>query len=121
MVPAREDVLGYEDGELLMVTAPRLKPGTLFAGVMSGEERARFRRLGYDPPTPEGKLVSNDRYEAVLMVFSARDAEGNRLFTEADLPTVQKKNWKLLEAFALVAQKVNLLGAEWEQEALKNS
>lgn len=67
----------------------------------------------------DGELLENVR--ARLVVLTAVDKEGNRLFRDADIDEVGKLSAKALQKCFRAAQKINGLSDEDLEDAKKNS
>lgn len=88
--------------------------GTVYVRPISGAERDAFE-LAITPP--HGRL---ENIRARLVALCACDAQGARLFTDADVPALGALPAVALERVALVARRVNALGAAELEEVGKN-
>lgn len=86
--------------------------GTIRIQQMSAEESSRF--------TDELTTLGGSRNGMYLMlIYSARDAEGNRLFTNEQIDEIKKKNINVLNRLQLVALNLNKMTPAGRDE-LKN-
>lgn len=91
--------------------------GTVRIRAMTGQERDEFRSA---IATEEGH-VPVGRFAAALLVACIVDEAGERLFSESDMAAVQKKSAASLDGPAAVAMRLNGLGGQAVEEAVKNS
>jgi predicted acylesterase/phospholipase RssA len=63
---------------------------------------------------------TNSHFEAALVAATVVEEDGLPMFSADDIDTLRAKNAKALTALAEVAMRVNMIGAEAEQEAVKN-
>ncbi len=108
------DILSKHDFTIEAVPCPEWG-GTVFVRNMTGEERDRweYEQVDYDEPVqildpsdPEGKRVIGNpkrlnkewllQFRARMVSLCACDEQGNRIFTDEDVPAIQKKNTKPL-------------------------
>ena len=90
--------------------------GTVRVRAMNGMERDEFRAvISSDGPVPIGK------FSAALLVATIVDEAGERLFSADDMAALQAKSAKSLDAPAAVAMRLNGLGGDAVEEAVKNS
>lgn len=60
-------------------------------------------------------------YLAVLVALSVVDKDGNRLFADADIPSLEKKSLPTLQAISEAAMALNGISIKAKDEAVKNS
>lgn len=87
--------------------------GSVFVKTMSGLERDRFETLLQD-----GK---RSNFRGTLAAITVCDAEGKRLFTEADAKALAEHAASALERIATVAIRLNKFTADDVKELEKNS
>jgi hypothetical protein len=103
MALTREEILAVIDRKPIEIDVPEWG-GTVFVRPLSSPERARWEAI---VAGSANKTVDNAR--EVLAVLSLSDAEGNRLFTEEDVPQIAGKNAIALERIGLASMKLSKL------------
>lgn len=63
---------------------------------------------------------SGSDYEAAIVIAAMVDESGNPVFTDDDTASLKAMNSRALSALAVAAMRVNKIGAEAEEEAVKN-
>lgn len=101
----REEILAFEDNTIEPVQA---FGRTVYVRSISGEERDRFEAS--NQVRKGGKIVPNPvhiraRFCALVMC----DEHGKRLFSDADVMALTRKNVRQLDAVWTVAQKLNAI------------
>lgn len=91
--------------------------GTVRVRTMNGQERDEFRAA---IATEDGS-VPVGRFNAALLVATLVDESGERLFTADDMAALQAKSAASLDRPASVAVRMNGLGGQAVEEAVKNS
>lgn len=91
--------------------------GTVRVRVMNGVERDEFRAA----MAADGETVPAGKFSAMLLAATCIDESGARLFTMEDVEALQAKSAASLDAPALVAMRLNGLGATAVEDATKNS
>ena len=90
--------------------------GTVRVRMMTGIERDEFQiAIASDSGIPVGQ------FSAALLAATIVDANGARLFTIDDMEALQAKSAASLDAPAAVAMRLNGLGGNAIEEAVKNS
>ena len=90
--------------------------GTVRVRTMTGIERDEFRAaIASENGIPVGK------FSAALLAATIVDADGARLFTIDDMAALQAKSAASLDAPAAVSMRLNGLGSNAVEEAVKNS
>jgi hypothetical protein len=89
---------------------------TLFVRSMSGTDRARFKAIA-DRLQKEGKEADADSW---LLILTAVDEQGNRIFSDEDFEKLNSKSATVLTHVAKEALIVNGLLPESIDEAKKN-
>lgn len=90
--------------------------GTVRVRTMTGQERDEFRMaVSAEGGVPVGQ------FNAALLLVTLVDEAGERLFTPDDMAALQKKNAATLDRLALVAVRLNGLGGQAVEGAVKNS
>lgn len=88
---------------------------------MSGAERDEFESLCQEKVEDGSAKIKDTRgIKALLVILTAKDKEGNPIFTKEDMPELQKKSGKVLDDIATAAQEVNGIGKK-ELEQLKGN
>ena len=90
--------------------------GTVRVRTMTGTERDEWRTaIAGEGSVPVGK------FSAALLAATCVDANGDRLFTMADMEALQAKSAASLDKPASVAMRLNGLGGSAVEDAAKNS
>lgn len=101
----RDNILSAKDNRLEPVEVPEWG-STVYVPVLTLGDREEIKRL------------SNSEDNAVMSaIFAIRDADGNRVFTEADAPALQQKSLRVINRVVGVFLSVNGLN----EDAGKNS
>jgi hypothetical protein len=89
--------------------------GTVRIRAMTGLERDQFRAsIASEDGVPIGK------FSAALLAATCIDENGDRLFTMEDMEALQAKSAEALDVPADVAARLNGLGAQAVEDAVKN-
>jgi len=91
--------------------------GTVRIRTMTGTERDEFRASC----ATDGGGVPIGKFAAALLCATCIDENGDRLFTFADMASLQAKSASSLDAPATVAMRLNGLGGTSIEDAEKNS
>jgi hypothetical protein len=89
---------------------------------MEGGDLGRYNELAY-PLNEKGDEATFDRVRnnALLVCFATCDQDGKRLFTEADIPSIQRRAGWVLSKLADRIRKLNpSLLATGKDDAAKN-
>jgi hypothetical protein len=89
---------------------------TLYLHSMTGAERARFKQIA-DKLQKEGKEADADTW---LLILTACDEQGNRIFSDEDFERLNSKSATVLTHVAKEALIVNGLLPDSIDEAKKN-
>lgn len=116
-VLSRMETLAAEDRPLLKVHVPEWG-GSVMIQAASGEEAGEFRDRMYGDP--DGKPFSQKLYDATLVALTARDEKGGRLYTDADIPDLARKNAAALARIAARAAEISGLSAGAVEAEVKN-
>jgi hypothetical protein len=108
----RDQILAAQDKPVKEVPVPEWG-GSVHVRTMSGLERDRLEALQEASPRKEVR--------ARFVVAACCDAEGNLLFTEADIPALNGKNVKALDRIFDAVIELNRLSKDHVDEAEKNS
>lgn len=112
-------ILGVEDRGYVELDVPewgcRVRIGTL-----TGAERDALEASGIRVVNGKVKVVDKSGMRARLAAYVLQDLEGNRLFTEADIPKLAKKSAKALERINVAASELNGLTDAEAEELEKN-
>lgn len=93
--------------------------GTVFIRPMNALERAEWEGYVFSSSdTPKAKVIDQARER--LAVLSICDAQGKRLFTDADIPELGKKNAIALERIGQAAMRLNKLTPKDIRDLAKN-
>lgn len=109
---SREAILGACDLPRREVPVPEWG-GTVWVRVLAAEERVAFTSLPDDIPL--------DQAMAMMVAGAAVDAEGRRMFTEADIPALRQKSFEALKRVFDAAVEFNVLSRKSLEAAEKNS
>ena len=112
----REQILSARDIKTEMVDVPQWGGAVLVRG-LSGEEREAFEKASM-VETPSGnradrrsgrtsREVAREGLRARLVAWFVVDAEGNNLFTEADVAALNKKSGGALEKVIKVGLRLS--------------
>lgn len=89
---------------------------TLYVKTLSGSERAKLRSIT-DHLTKSGRESEADTH---LLILSACDAQGNKVFADSDFAALNEKNASIITRVAMAALRVNGLGEQAVEDAKKN-
>lgn len=91
--------------------------GSVFVRTMTGDERDAFDARLFESKEKTGEGVKN--ISALVAVMTVVDRNGNRLFTEADIAPLGRKSSPALARIWKVAQRLNGLGPQAEEDLAK--
>lgn len=119
----RDAILKAEDLPTEDVAAPEWG-GTVRVRTMRGDERDR-----YDQECSDSRKASKDagqgdheaNVRARLAAWAIVDADGNRIFTTADVEALGQKSSKVLDRIVDVAVRLNGVGKAEIEDLAKNS
>lgn len=100
----REDILAALDAKVVRLEVPEWKT-TVFLRVMSGGERDAFETVCQPDPKTGRKSLINFRARFAAIVLG--DEQGNRIFTDADIPALAKKSARALDRILEAGMKHN--------------
>ncbi len=111
---SRDQILAAQDLKMKTINVPEWG-GEVIVRTMDGEGRDAL----------ETSLISNGKrdlknFRAKLLAQCLVDDKGNRLFTEADINALGKKNAAILARLADVANELNKLSEADVEELVKN-
>lgn len=111
----RDAILGTDDATMEAVYVPEWG-GTVYVRSITAGERDELdamilQRALEKKPT---------RAHAITAVFCCCDADGNNLFTEADIERLSAKRGKAMNRIFAVAERLNLLSGRDLRESEKN-
>lgn len=114
------EILAKDDSQVEDVVVPEWG-GTVRLRSLSGEERDRFDKASVRV-TGKGKAETREvvieGLKARLVAMSAVDDAGNRIFTDAQVAALGKKNAAVLDRLFVVAQRLSgLTNADVEELA----
>jgi len=90
-------------------------PGTVFIGVLRGVEAEKIANLYRDG------IEKQKNYVAIMASYFLRDANGERIFSDADRSDLNQKAGRALQAINEAGVRLNKLDEEAVTEAKKNS
>ena len=103
---SRDAILGAQDVVTEVVDIPEWG-GQVYVRGLTGTERDRFESSITDQSDPKRAKVNLRNFRAKLVVLSTYDADGNRLFAEADLLALGQKSAAALQRIFKVAQRLS--------------
>jgi hypothetical protein len=109
---SRDQILAADDKPVKEVPVPEWG-GTVYVRTMSGLERDRLEAQQQANPSKEVR--------ARFVVAACCDADGELLFTEADIPALNGKNVKALDRIFDEVIELNRLSKDAVDDAEKNS
>ena len=115
---SRQNILEADDLKRRSVRVPEWG-GEVYVRELTAMEAVVFDAWLYDNKDNKAEVASN--YNAMLVMLSACDDGGNRIFEDSDLDVLRKKNPKAISKIAKAVEKLNKLGADDFEEAAKNS
>ena len=111
-------VFGLNDTSMEEVQVPEWKT-SIFVRSMNLDERDAWEASITETKGGEIKQNLKDFYSK-LIVKTAVDEQGNLLFSEADIPRLQKKSARAMNRIFKVAQRLNGIGQEAADGLEKN-
>lgn len=111
----KDKIFATQDRKRRKVYVPEWET-VIFVQSMTGAERARFKALT-DKLNKEGNEALADTW---LVLFTAVDEQGNRVFSDEDFAALNNKSASILTHIAKEALIVNGLLPESIEEAKKN-
>jgi hypothetical protein len=106
--PATEDVPVPEWGD---------PAGVVTVTALNGPRRLAYAKAQWGE---DGKLKDGDRQDAILVVFSVVDADGELLFTVDDVETLWQKSSAAMDRVFKVATRLSGYGRDAVDDAKKN-
>lgn len=117
MVMTKEQIQAVNDLPSEDVEVPEWG-GSVRLRTMTGEERDAFEAEVYDVKGEE-VIVKRDNYMAKLLCRCLVDDSGNRIFNDKEVKELGKKSAKALKRLFAVAQDLNGLSREVQEELEK--
>ena len=114
---AREDILALRDVELKEVFVPEWKESVWVRG-FTGEEQDLYSEE-LEKKSKSGEAILKGLAVWVI-VHTVCDKEGNNLFTDADIPALNKKQAKVIRRLAVAALEISGLTESSKESAEKN-
>lgn len=117
MIPTREQALGCDDMQAGRVPVPEWGEGAeVIVRSMTAEERDDWevKCIG----AGESRDIRN--FRAKLVAYVVVDEDGKRVFTDADIPALGKKNSAAIDRIATKAMKLNGMAQQDLEELAKN-
>lgn len=115
MALSRQQILDSQDLKTVDIDVPEWG-GNVRIRMFSGKERDEFLVKMQDGTRERVAGTS-----ALLVMLSVIDDDGNRLFKEADLTTINGKSGAVLGRIAAEVMVLNQMGQQGAEEAEKNS
>jgi hypothetical protein len=115
----RDQIYQAQDIERELVQVPEWS-GPVYVQGMTGTERDAYEESLRRAAT-KGQTVNMNQFRAKLVILTARDENGKRLFTKADLEWVSKKSAAALSRVSDVAMRLSGMTKEDAEEMTKNS
>ena len=112
---SREEILAIEDRVTEEVDVPQWG-GKVFVRSLDGPEAAELFRL-----TEKSPSGADRSFMVALVICATVDAEGRRLFTIQDAPTLARKNYAALQRVYAVAARLSGFSQEGRAELEKKS
>lgn len=116
-VLSKSDILTSADLAREAVNVPEWG-GTVYVRVLTAKERDAWE-LTFTP-TVKGAPVVLENVRARLVVLTAVDAEGRRLFEDGDVEALGGKNAAAVDRLFVVAQRLNGLTVTEIEDTAKN-
>jgi len=115
----RDQILASKDLEVEKVDVPQWQ-GFVFVRSLNGKERDAFEAscLEKKGKTREVNMLN---LRAKLVSLACVNAEGVRLFTEADIAAIGEKNAGALDTIFSVAQRLSGIGEKDKEDLVKNT
>jgi len=114
----RQNILEADDLKRRSVKVPEWG-GDLYVREMTAMEAVVFDVWLYDNKDNKAEIASN--YNAMLVMLSACDEAGHRIFEDSDLDVLRSKNPKVIGKIARAVEKLNKLGQDDFEDDVKNS
>jgi hypothetical protein len=111
----KDQIFKAQDAKVEPVEVPEWGV-TLYVKTLSGSDRAKLRTIS----DHLGKVGRESEADTHLLILSACDQQGNRVFNENDFAALNEKNASIITKVAVAALKVNGLGADAVEDAKKN-
>lgn len=112
----RTDILTAQDCKIVEVEVPEWR-GSVFVKVMSGKQRDAWEAFVVSRKDKDGK-INTAGLRSMLVATCVCDELGNELFTNEDIPEIEKRNASALQRIFDEAAKLNGLTGE-SAEAIK--
>lgn len=116
----REDILGSDDLAKREVAVPEWKCGKVTLRELSGTDRDDWETSLVRLDENGKRVVSRENARANLVARSIVDAEGNRVFSDADIEKLGRKSGKVLDRLYDVAVELSGIGPKAIEAAAKN-
>lgn len=111
-------ILDFEDIPEEKVVVPQWGDVEILVRGMTGKDRANFLKRSSNTQTGE---VDFEKFYPELIIATAHDLNGEKIFEGADRDAINAKSGAALESIARVAQRLSGLGAEDLESAKKDS
>lgn len=114
----RDAILSAKDCELQPVEVPEWG-GTVYIQPLSGSERAEWESYVVSM-THKGKPMPGANLREVVLVKAIRDENGERMFTDEDIPALARKHGGVIDRLFDIASKSSGLDQKDIEVAEKN-
>lgn len=117
----RAAILAAQDAKTILIPTPEWPEvdGQLYVRTITSRERDQLTIAIRNKKTGEVELTDNLTARNCSMFIS--DADGNRVFSEADISALQEKCSSALERIDKAGRDLNGIGVDAEEELAKNS
>ncbi|MCG8430382.1 MAG: phage tail assembly chaperone [Candidatus Omnitrophica bacterium] len=114
----RDDILQVSDLDRKVINVPEWN-GDVMVRTMTGAERDNFEQSLFDQKGKSTK-ANMDNLRAKLLAKCLVNEEGSKLFSEKDIGKLGEKSAKVLDRLYTIARDMNGIGADDEEEMIKN-
>jgi hypothetical protein len=118
-VLTRDEILGIADFQIEKVIVPEWKGKSVYVRGLTGEERDTFEELIFGSDKDQKEKLKN--FRAKLISLCVCNANGERLFTQDDIPVLGKKSASAIERLYRVAERLSGFRRKDVDELTKNS
>lgn len=115
MTLSKDTILSCQDLESTAVDVPEWE-GTVYVRQWTGAERSISQEMFPDADSTEGQVDAMAR----ILCLAICDEKGFLIFNEKDASELAKKNYKVLERLFYEVMKINGIGKDAEEDAVKN-
>ncbi len=119
MILTKDQIFEVNDLKSVSVDVPEWG-GSVLVRTMTGQDRDAFDSSLFTVNADGTRTTDMSNLRAKLVALTLVDESNNRLFEVTDIPRLALKSAAALERVFDMAQRVNGLGAQAEDAALKN-